>query len=149
MKLEKEILQNKFKNEFHKLAVNIIYTHSWLNSHQNKILSKHNLTAQQYNLLRILRGQYPNPATINLLKERMLDKMSDASRLVERLRGKDLVERKNCKEDRRRAEVKITEKGLDVLKDLDDLEDEVEAKLSTISHDEAQSVNDILDKMRG
>ncbi len=149
MKLEKEIQQEKFKNEFHKLAVNIIYTHSWLHTHQNKILSKHNLTAQQYNLLRILRGQYPNPATINLLKERMLDKMSDASRLVERLRGKGLVERKNCKEDRRRAEVKITDKGLDVLKDLDELEDEIETKLSTISHDEAQSVNDILDKMRG
>jgi len=99
MKLESEIKQKKFKDEYHKLAVNIIYTHGWLNSHQTEILNKQGLTPQQYNILRILRGRYPEPATVNMLKERMLDKMSDVSRLVERLRIKKLIERKNCEND--------------------------------------------------
>ena len=149
MKLEDEIKQKNFKSEIHKLAVNIIYTHSWFNSFQEKLLGKNNITTQQYNILRILRGQYPNPATINLLKERMLDKMSDASRLVERLRVKELVKRKNCEQDRRRAEVIITQKGLDVLKELEDLEEEVSEIFSNISEVEAKTVNDIMDKMRG
>ncbi len=148
MKLEEEIKQKSFKNEFHKLAVNIIYTHSWLNAHQSRFFDKHNITPQQYNVLRILRGQHPNPITINLLKERMLDKMSDASRLVERLRVKGLVNRKNCKEDRRRAEVLITEKGLEILRDLDVVESKLEEQMSSISTEEAKFVNDILDKMR-
>ena len=149
MKLEEEIKQDKFKSEIHKLAVNIIYTHSWFNSFQSNVLSKYNLTTQQYNILRILRGQHPNPTTINLLKDRMLDKMSDASRLVERLRVKGLVKRKNCEEDRRRAEVIITDKGLNTLKELDSIEDNFENIFSNISQDEAKIVNDILDKMRG
>ncbi|KUG26598.1 transcriptional regulator, marr family [hydrocarbon metagenome] len=149
MKLEEEIKQEKFKSELHKLAVNIIYTHSWLNYHQIRLLVKYNLTPQQYNILRILRGQHPNPATVNLLKERMLDKMSDASRLVERLRIKDLVERKNCKEDRRRAEVIITEKGLEVLQELDIFEDKFQFVFKNIGEDEAKVVNDLLDKIRG
>ena len=139
----------EFKNEFHKLAVNIIYTHSWLNSYQAKTLNEYNLTPQQYNILRILRGYYPNPATVNLLKDRMLDKMSDASRLVERLRVKGLVNRKYCEKDRRRAEILITDKGLQILKELDSLDDKLKSLLSGISENEAHQVNDILDKMRG
>ena len=149
MKLEQEIKQDKFKSEIHKLAVNIIYTHSWFNSFQNEWLCKYNLTTQQYNILRILRGQYPDPASINLLKDRMLDKMSDASRLVERLRLKGMVQRKNCKEDRRRAEVIITQKGLDTLKDLDSIEDKFSEVFSNISEEDAKTINDLLDKMRG
>jgi len=149
MKLEDEIKQKKFKSEVHKLAVNIIYTHSWLNSFQNKILDKHNITTQQYNILRILRGQHPKPASINLLKERMLDKMSDASRLVERLRVKGFVERKNCEQDRRRAEVLITEKGLGILKETELMEENIKDVFSNISDEEAKIVNDLLDKMRG
>lgn len=149
MKLEKEIQQKEFKNEFHKLAVNIIYTHSWLNSYQVKTLNEYNLTPQQYNILRILRGYHPKPATVNLLKERMLDKMSDASRLVERLRVKGLVNRKYCEKDRRRAEIIITESGLRILDELDKLDKELEKLLSGISQNEAHQVNNILDKMRG
>lgn len=149
MKLEEEIKQKKFKNELHKLAVNIVYTHSWLNSYQTKFIGEHNITTQQYNILRILRGQHPNPATINLLKDRMLDKMSDASRLVERLRVKGLVERKNCEQDRRRAEVLITSKGLEVLEELDTIENKFNEIFSNINQEEAKTVNNILDKMRG
>ena len=109
MKLEDEIKQKKFNSEFQKLAVNIIYTHSWLTYSQSKIFEQHGITLTQYNILRILRGQHPNPASVNLLKERMLDKRSDASRMVERLRVKGLVKRKICPNDRRKAEVLITD----------------------------------------
>ena len=149
MKLEEEIKQNSFNNELQKLAVNIIYTHSWLISHQSKIFDKYNLTTQQYNILRILRGQYPQPTTVSLLKGRMLDKMSDASRLVERLRSKDLVERNHSKEDRRRAEVTITEKGLKLLEELDSVDESFKSLFDKISDEEAKTVNAIFDKLRG
>ena len=93
MRLEKEIKSKTFKDPFEKLVVNIIYTWNWLNYWHNQQFKKYGISQQQYNILRILRGQYPNPATVNLLKERMLDKMSNASRLVEKLRQKGLVER--------------------------------------------------------
>lgn len=149
MKLEEEIKQDKFISEAHKLAVNIFFTHSWLNTYYSKIFHKYNITTQQYNILRILRGQYPNPVTINLLKDRMLDKMSDTSRLVERLRGKELVKRSNCENDRRRAEVVITEKGLEILSELDGIDENSRELFGKITEEEAQTVNVILDKMRG
>lgn len=149
MKLEEEIKQKKFKSEKQKLAVNLLYTHGWFNNAQSELFRKYDLTAVQYNILRILRGQYPNPANIILLKERMLDKMSDVSRLVERLRNKELVERKICENDRRRAEVKITQKGLDLLEELDSLAPCFDEILNKIDNDEAKLLNDLLDKLRG
>ena len=149
MKLEDEIKQKKFKNEFHKLAVNLIFTHGWLLDHQAKFFKKFGITGAQYNILRILRGQHPNPASINLLKERMLDKMSDASRLVERLKQKGLVEREVCTEDRRRVEVVINDKGLNLLKEMDKIEDRFEQIFKGIGNSEAKSLNDLLDRLRG
>ena len=149
MKLEEEIKQKKFRNEYHKLAVNILYTHGWLLNNQAAFLKSHGLTSAQFNILRILRGQYPNPATINLLKERMLDKMSDTSRLVERLKQKDLVEREICPADRRRVEVVITKKGLKLLEDIDKHDDEIDQAFKKLNLSEARTVNQLLDKMRG
>ncbi|MDQ7816562.1 MAG: MarR family transcriptional regulator [Melioribacteraceae bacterium] len=149
MKLEDEIKQKKFKNEFHKLAVNLIFTHGWLLDHQAKFFKKFGITGAQYNILRILRGQHPNPASINLLKERMLDKMSDASRLVERLKQKGLVEREVCTEDRRRVEVVINDKGLNLLKEMDKIEDRFEQIFKGVGSGEAKSLNDLLDRLRG
>jgi len=149
MKLEEEIKQKKFRNEYHKLAVNILYTHGWLINNQAAILKRHRLTSAQFNILRILRGQYPNPASINLLKERMLDKMSDASRLVERLLQKDLVDRKICPDDRRRVEVVITKNGLKLLDDIDKHDDEVDQMFNKLSSGEVNTLNELLDKMRG
>ncbi len=85
MKIEDEIKQDKFKSEYQKLAINLIFTGNWINSKNAELLKPYKLTSQQYNLLRILRGQYPKPVTVNLLIERMLDKMSNASRIVDRL----------------------------------------------------------------
>ncbi len=149
MKLEEEIKQKKFRNEYHKLAVNILYTHGWLVNHHAEHLKKSGITGAQYNILRILRGQYPNPASVNLLKERMLDKMSDASRLVERLLQKNLVDRRICPDDRRRVEVIITERGLNLLKELDQKEDEFDKLFKNLDEAEVKSANDLLDKMRG
>ena len=149
MKLEEEIKQSKFRNEYHKLAVNIMYSYGWLMNLQAKLFVKYDITGNQYNILRILRGQYPNPANVNLLKERMVDKMSDASRLVERLRVKKYVQRESCPNDRRRVNVSITQKGLDVLAEIDKLNDRYDAFFKNLSIEESKVINDLLDTMRG
>lgn len=149
MKLEKEIKQKKFRNEFHKLAVNIIYTHSWLQYYHKKIFDRFDITGIQFNILRILRGQYPEPASINLIKERMLDKMSDVSRLVDRLVTKELVERNICPNNRRKVDVKITDKGLKLLSEIDKLNETFDNIFQNITKKEAKTINDLLDKLRG
>lgn len=149
MKLEEEIKQSKFRSEYQKLAVNIFYTHGWLVSKHSDLMKSFGITTSQYNILRILRGQHPNSAPISLLKERMLDKMSDASRLVERLRTKGLLSRKICKEDRRRVNVLITTKGLSLLAKMDEYEKESESFLNKLSKSEAKELNNLLDKLRG
>ncbi|MCX8038935.1 MAG: MarR family transcriptional regulator [Candidatus Sumerlaeia bacterium] len=129
--------------------MNILYTHSWLIYRINNVLSKFDLTPQQFNLLRILRGQYPSPASISLIKERMLDKMSDASRLVDRLIQKKLVERKICSQDRRKVDVIITRKGLKLLEKIDAQNEELDSYLKNLSETEAKKLNHLLDKLRG
>jgi DNA-binding MarR family transcriptional regulator len=112
-------------------------------------LGKHQITLQQFNILRILRGQYPNPATINLLKERMLDKMSDASRIVERLVQKGLVTRCINQKDRRAVDIVINEKGLELLKKLDPVITPIDVLKANLSDAEAKQLNVLLDKLRG
>ncbi|MGK9476736.1 MarR family winged helix-turn-helix transcriptional regulator [Melioribacter sp. OK-6-Me] len=149
MRLEEEIKQKKFRNEFHKLAVNLYYTNNWLLNIHKSIFERFGITPNQFNILRILRGQYPESASVNLLKARMLDKTSDASRLVERLRIKGLVERNQCPNDRRRTNVIITDKGLKLLNDIDRHDDEFDRALSNLSENEAKLLNTLLDKLRG
>ncbi len=149
MRLENEIKQKQFKSEYNKLVVNILFTCGWLNALNAKRFKPCGITPQQYNILRILRGQYPNPATVNLLTERMLDKMSNASRLVEKLRAKGLVKRHQCQSDRRAVDVVITDKGLGVLEELDRTEKEWESQFKTLSQEEAKQLNRLLDKLRG
>jgi len=149
MKLEEEIKQKSFRTEFHKLAVNMIYTGNWVGANSSEQLKQHKLTLQQYNLLRILRGQYPNPATVNLLIERMLDKMSNASRIVDRLLAKKLVERKTRPDDRRCVDVIITQKGLQLLEKIDTLEKEWNNQFKNLNIKEAKELNRLLDKLRG
>lgn len=149
MRLEEEIKQSKFLNEYHKLAVNIIYTNGWLIQHNAALLKKYELTPAQFNILRILRGQHPKAASINLLKERMLDKMSDASRLVDRLVAKGLAERSQCDKDRRRVDVVISEEGMKALSELDKEENRFEDIMKTLTPEEADTVNNLLDKLRG
>lgn len=149
MQLEQEIVQSKFKDAWHKAAINIIYTSNWLNWRHAELFREFSLSTQQFNILRILRGQYPNPATIRLLTERMLDKMSNASRLVEKLRQKGLVDRDICPSDRRQVHVRVTEKGLELLRRIDERMDAEENVMAALSLEEAEELNRILDKLRG
>jgi DNA-binding MarR family transcriptional regulator len=149
MKLEDEIIQKKFRSETHKLGVNIIYTFNWLDAFHQKHFRKHGITSQQFNVLRILRGQHPEPATIKLLKERMLDKMSDASRIVEKLRVKGLVDRTISSNDRRNCDVVINAKGLKLLAEIDKEEALLNDLYSNLSEGEKKQLNDLLDKLRG
>ncbi|MBM4167008.1 MAG: MarR family transcriptional regulator [Ignavibacteria bacterium] len=150
MKLEDEILQTKpFASEREKLAVNLIFTTTWLASFQRDFLKEYSISEQQYNILRILRGQHPKAATINFLKERMLDKMSDASRLVDRLLKKEFVVRCTCHHDRRAVNVGISKKGLALLKQIDKKRIALEKFLSNLSDKETLLLNVLLDKLRG
>ena len=149
MKIEEEIKQKKFNSEFNKLAVNILYTYGWLNSFITEKLSEYGLSPQQYNILRILRGQGNDCASIGLLKERMLDKTPDVSRMIDRLLKKGFVSREISCEDRRRADVKISEQGLILLEKIDEISHVFDEKLMTISEKEAVELNLLLDKLRG
>ena len=149
MEIGKEIKQTKFKNEYQKMLINIFFTSGWLNQKHACKLKPFGISSQQYNILRILRGQHPKPATVNLLIERMLDKNSNASRLVEKLRLKKLVERAVCPDDRRAVNVAITKKGLDLLIKLDELEESFIEGLQKLSEQEAEQINLLLDKLRG
>jgi DNA-binding MarR family transcriptional regulator len=149
MKLEDEISQKKFRCEAHKLGVNLIFTFNWLDARYVNFFKGYGITGQQFNILRILRGQYPNPATIKLLKDRMLDKMSDASRIVEKLRLKGLVVRDISKEDRRHCDVQISDKGLNLLAEIDKQNEWLDSFCATLSDSEVKQLNDLLDKLRG
>ncbi|MFM7725621.1 MAG: MarR family winged helix-turn-helix transcriptional regulator, partial [Flavobacteriales bacterium] len=115
MRLEDEINQKQFNSESHKLAVNLIYTYNWLNSLHSAFLKEYGVTMQQYNVLRILRGMNGKPANVKTVRDRMLDKMSDASRIIEKLRGKGWARRSTCVGDRRACDVLITPEGLALL----------------------------------
>jgi DNA-binding MarR family transcriptional regulator len=149
MSLEQDIKQEKFYNEFEKAAVNILFTASWLYNINSSRLKPHAITPEQYNVLRILRGSHPKALMLADVTCRMIDKSSNATRLVEKLRQKGLLKREICENNRRQVDISITEKGLGVLKKID-----VEAEtwldtLKVISKVEAQELNRILDKLRG
>jgi len=148
MSIEHDIKQENFKSLYSKAIINIIYTNNWLQSLQGEIFKPFDLTMQQYNVLRILRGQYPKPTTVIAIIERMLDKMSNASRLVDKLLTKELVIRKSCPKDRRAVDIIITEKGMNILAEIDILQNKWETKWNGLDEHEALQLSDLLDKMR-
>ncbi len=149
MKIEDEIQSSKFEDNYHKAVINISYTYSWLNNLLRINFERYDLTSQQFNVLRILRGQSPKPATINMIKERMLDKMSDASRIVDRLMQKELVSRCTNNIDRRAVDIHISQKGLDVLSKIDQEFKTADLLKHNLTEDEAATLSDLLDKLRG
>ncbi len=149
MGLEQEIKQGKqFDSEYEKLIVNLIYTNSWLSEQQLKTFKPFGITAPQYNVLRILRGQYPEPCTVNTIIDRMLDRMSNASRIVDRLETKGLVERKVCKTDRRAKDVVITDSGLALLDRVDQASADWIDRFKRITADRIEATNTLLDELR-
>ncbi|PZX50709.1 DNA-binding MarR family transcriptional regulator [Algoriphagus ratkowskyi] len=147
--LEEAIMQKEFKDPYNKLVVNILYTHSYMVSAQNGILKPFDLSPEQYNVLRILRGQNGVPTTVSSIQDRMLNKMSNASRLVDKLKAKELVERRECPTDRRQVDILITEKGLQILNDLHILMEGFNNQVINLSEEEVIVMNNLLDKLRG
>lgn len=149
MSLEKEIKQEKFQNEFEKVAVNILFTASWLYNMNAARLKPHAITPEQYNVLRILRGSHPKALMLADVTCRMIDKNSNATRLVEKLRQKGLLKREICENNRRQVDISITEKGLLTLKKVDAEAESWVETLKGITKTEALELNRILDKLRG
>jgi DNA-binding MarR family transcriptional regulator len=149
MSLSKDIQQREFRSEYQKAILNILYTHNFLITEMSEVFKPFDITRQQYNVLRILRGQYPNPASVNLIKDRMLDKMSDTSRIVERLRLKGLITRSEAQKDKRLAEIKISEAGIELLDKMERPVITFEQTMHTLSEEEAKHLNCLLDKIRG
>ncbi|MCC6725700.1 MAG: MarR family transcriptional regulator [Saprospiraceae bacterium] len=150
MRIEEEIKQKAFSNEYIKGHVNILFTASWLSANGAKVLKPIGISPQQFNILRILRGMQPNPGSIKELTERMIDKSSNASRLVDKLIAKKLVVKAKCSADNRRAEVLISEEGLKLLEEASEKMDGLTNALgSKLTEAEAKQLNVILDKLRG
>ena len=141
-------IQTKFRNDYHKAAVNLIYTFNWMSEQTKEIFASADITPQQFNILRILRGSLPNPLSTLQIRERMLDKMSDTSRIVDRLIAKGLVKKGTCKTDRRLVDVMITDKGKKLLEKLDARQDEMDNVMSNLSKKEAATLSELLDKLR-
>ena len=148
MRLEEELKQDKFKSEYQKAILNIMFTGHWLDSDSSRILKPFGLSPQQYNVLRILKGQKGKAISVNNIMSRMIDKMSNASRLVEKLRQKELIERVTCEHDRRQVDVKITKKGIELLNKANKEMTNFGLLKAKITEKEAQLLNDILEKIR-
>jgi DNA-binding MarR family transcriptional regulator len=129
------------------MGINLLFTANWLNEQIGKMLSEEGVTQQQYNILRILRGSATPLSTLKI-RERMLDKMSDTSRIVDRLIAKELVVKNTCEKDKRLVDITLSPKGLDLVDQLDQYNDRIDALLKGINESEAQMMNQILDKIR-
>jgi MarR family 2-MHQ and catechol resistance regulon transcriptional repressor len=149
MNLEDAIKQKKFESPLHKVLLNVIYTNNWLLAEQEGIFKEFDLTAQQYNVLRILRGQHPGAISAGEIKEVMLDKNPDLTRLCDRLLKKGLIERETNDSNRRQVLINITKKGLELLKQMDPIVKGYSKKNTNLSDKEAKLLSDLLDKLRG
>ena len=149
MGIEKDIHQVHFVSEKQKALINLLYTYGWVIEKIKDFLSKEDITHQQYNILRILRGSFPGPLSTLQIRERMLDKMSDTSRIVDRLVIKGLVKKSTCSKDKRLVDVVITEKGQKLLKKIDAEVDHVTMIMANLSDEEAAELSNTLDKLRG
>ncbi len=148
MGIDKDIQQTKFRNVYQKAGINLIYTLGWMKDRTKPIFDAEGITPQQFNILRILRGSFPKPLSTLQIRERMLEKMSDTSRIVDRLITKGLVKKVICKSDRRLVDVIISDKGKKLLERLDDRQAEIDGVLSNLTEKEAAVLSDLLDKLR-
>jgi len=148
MTLEEEI-KGHFRNDYHKGLINLTYTARQLSYEFFQSLKKHEITEQQYNVLRILRGfRSEAPLSIGFIKERMLDKDSDVSRIVDRLYEKEMVSRKENVADRRQKDIEITAKGLSLLDSMFECERNADKLLINLTEEEIKEFNRLLDKIR-
>lgn len=148
MILEEEIKQTKFKDVFEKVQVNLLFTANWMNARLHHQLKPYGISSQQFNILRILRGQKGRPVALKLITERMLDKMSNTSRLVDKMMLRGLLEREICHDNRRQVDIRLTEKGLSLCVEISDMLDAERNAINKFTKSEATEFNRLLDKMR-
>lgn len=149
MTIEEAIKQKKpFRNQHQRAVVNLIFTTNQIREKIKKTLKPFGITLQQYNVLRILRGA-GEPITTSVIRERLLDKMADTSRMVDRLFQKGLVNRAVCPSDKRLVDVSLSDKGFELLEQMNNINQELDTIISEISSDEAALLNNLLDKIRG
>lgn len=148
MSPSKDVLLSDSRNEYQKALNNIFYTYYFLVDKINDQFKKYDITRQQFNVLCILKVLQPEYASVNLIKARMLDKMSDVSRIVERLRIKGLVHRQSAERDKRSVEVSITAKGLSLLESIDPELDLLEKLVGNLTSEETSLLNKVLNKIR-
>ncbi|GJM61741.1 MarR family transcriptional regulator [Persicobacter diffluens] len=149
MNIEQEINQKAFANPREKVVVNLLFSAGWLSGLQNQVMKQFDISIQQFNILRILRGVYPESVALKVLTSRMIDRMSNTSRLVEKLRAKDCLERAICPDNRRQVEIRITEKGLKLVEDASGALKEKAYFMEKLSPEDAETLSNLLDKMRG
>lgn len=147
MGIEQDISQARFRNEYHKGVVNFIYTYNWMNERLKVFFESEGITGQQFNILRILRGAGKPISTLQI-RQRMLDRMSDTSRIVDRMVIKGLVKKETCETDKRLVDVSITEKGRKLLEKFDLRQDELDAVFGRLDAREVSKLNELLDKIR-
>lgn len=148
MKIE-DVIKSATMSIAKKVVLNIMYTQNVIGENFNEVMKNYDLSPEQYNVLRILRGQKGKPANMCVIQERMIAKTSNTTRLVDKLLLKDLVTREVCEENRRKMEILITQKGLDLLKELDPLVDEHEEKFANnLTPAEMEELNNLLEKYR-
>lgn len=148
MGIDKDIHQIKFRNQRQKAMVNILYTYGWTLEKIKRYLAKEDITHQQYNILRILRGSHPEPLSTLQIRERMLDRMSDTSRIVDRMVVKGLVKKTPCPKDKRLVDVILTEKGQQLLRRMDAETDQIDSIMKSLTESEAEMLSNLLDKLR-
>jgi DNA-binding MarR family transcriptional regulator len=148
MSINSDINQSSFNNEHVKVMLNIMYSSNWITEKLKAVFEKEDITSQQYNILRILRGAKKPLSTLQL-RSRMLDKMSDTSRIVDRLLKKDLVKKIASELDKRLVDISITKKGLNLLDKLDKMDSLDGGICKALSIEDAKAINLLLDKMRG
>lgn len=147
MGIENDINQTKFRSEHQKAIINFVYTYHWMNERMKAFFEKEDITSQQFNILRILRGAGKPISTLQI-RQSMLDKMSDTSRIVDRLLAKDYVKKNTCENDKRLVDVSITTKGKKLLEKMDASETEMDDILISLTDTEAKTLNKMLDKIR-
>ncbi len=145
----KKLQAHAFENEYHRLRLNIMLSANWLSNEMRAFPEPYDITQKQFNILRILRGVHPDSLPIQDVRDRMIDKMSDASRLIDRLVRKGYVEKCPCPTDRRSNRAFITQSGLDLLHRIDRNMGELDAVMQRLSESDARRLNDLLDQMRG
>jgi len=148
MKIENHIKQNKFDNDTEKAIVNIAFTQSYFYGKINTALKKYKVSSQQFNVLRIIKGQHPRPVSIGDITSRMIDKMSNTSRLINKLEEKELVQRVNSPFDGRQTDVFLTSRGMQILDKLNIIVNDVIHQHNNLSEDELIVLNSLLDKIR-